>query len=343
MSAIPEHLLVADVLGACSGLNGRFLHFQAGGGEPGSGGYACTRSEVPAQQVALLLKESEAGWLLRRVEALIARLADLQSVVHEAVVAAARREISNYYRLVAILEAQAQAGGGAADGGALTLRRLLVWLSEPLGRLRVLAGCLEAVADVRGGQVINALHALSKHGDPLVRRVVQPMLEEVCVPFFKQVSRWVLGGALEPPAGAEFLVRREALPPPHADDPAATWRGGYRLNPAMQPAFVSDALAADILTAGKTIAFLREWCGDTRWAAAIHTTAEELEAAGGTYQQLRCARARPGWSWRRPSCCDGRGGSSSAVFPPTCCRPRRMPALGPRPAAAGGLRRRWAT
>ena len=291
--AIPEQLLVADVLGACSSLNGRFLHWQPGGGDQDSG-YACARPEVPPQQRALLLRQAEAGWLLRRVEGLIARLGGLQSVVHEALVAAARREVSNYYRRVAILEAQAgggAAGRGGGEAGALTLRRLQVWLSEPLGRLRVLAGCLEAAAAARGGQVITALHALSKHGDPAVRRVVQPALEEVCVPYFKQIAAWVLGGALGADAEArEFLVAREALPPPHCDDPAAQWRGGYRLHPAMKPSFISDALAADILTAGKTIAFLREWCGDTRWAAAIRATADELAAAGGTYQQLRCAR-----------------------------------------------------
>lgn len=297
--AVPEHLLVQDVLGACSSLNGRFLHWQAGAGDLDSG-YACSRPEVPAQQRALLLREAEAGWLLRRVEGLIAQLSGLQSVVHEALVAAARREVSNYYRLVAILEAQAVAGGGSAaaassDQGALTLRRLQVWLSEPLGRLRVLAGCLEAAADVRGGQVITALHALSKHGDPAVRRVVQPALEEACLPYFKQIASWVLSGALGADAEArEFLVAREALPPPHCDDPAAQWRGGYRLNPAMKPSFVSDALAADILTAGKTIAFLREWCGDTRWAATIRASADELAAAGSTHQQLRCVLAARG-------------------------------------------------
>lgn len=298
--AVPEHLLVQDVLGACSSLNGRFLHWQAGAGDLDSG-YACSRPEVPAQQRALLLREAEAGWLLRRVEGLIAQLSSLQSVVHEALVAAARREVSNYYRLVAILEAQAAAGGGGgaaaagSDQGALTLRRLQVWLSEPLGRLRVLAGCLEAAADVRGGQVITALHALSKHGDPAVRRVVQPALEEACLPYFKQIASWVLSGALGTDAEArEFLVAREALLPPHCDDPAAQWRGGYRLNPAMKPSFVSDALAADILTAGKTIAFLREWCGDTRWAATIRASADELAAAGSTHQQLRCVLAARG-------------------------------------------------
>lgn len=136
------------------------------------------------------------------------------------------------------------------------------------------------------GQVINALHALSKHGDPLVRAVVQPALEAACVPYFKQIAHWVLGGTVDA-SSREFLVVKEPLAPPHCDDPAATWRGGYRLNAAQQPRFISDALAADILTAGKTIAFLREHCGDTRWVAAIHTTAEDLTAAGGTYQQLR--------------------------------------------------------
>ena len=113
------------------------------------------------------------GWLLRRINELSAQLSALGSVVHEALVAAAQREVGNYYRLVAILEAQAQqqvAGGSGPGAGApgdasyLTLRRLKVWLGEPLGRLRVVAGALEATRGAAGGAVINTLHALSKHG-----------------------------------------------------------------------------------------------------------------------------------------------------------------------------------
>lgn len=143
-------------------------------------------------------------------------------------------------------------------------------------------------------QVINALHALSKHGDPLVRGVVGPALEASCVPYFKRVASWVLSGALDAGAASEFLVVREPLAPPHCDDPAAVWRGGYRLDPGQQPRFISGALAADILTAGKTIAFLREHCGDTAWAAAVRTSPGELAAAGGSYQQLRWLEAAVG-------------------------------------------------
>jgi len=161
-----------------------------------------------------------------------------------------------------------------------------VWLSEPLARLRVMGGCLEAVRSLRGGQALSKLHALSKHGDPLVRKVTTPLLEEACVPYFKQISLWVLSGTLDA-GNREFLVVREQLAPPHSDSPAATWRGGYHLNPAMKPLFIGDQLAADILTTGKTIAFLREWCGDTRWAADISAAAQELAAAGSSYRQLR--------------------------------------------------------
>jgi gamma-tubulin complex component 3 len=275
--SIPERLLVLDALQAASGLNGRYA-----------------KTSIAA----------ELGWLLKRTEAELEQsevqerdgggnsgssAVEQRSPVHEALKAAARREISNYYRLLAILEAQAQQrqSPDSADGGSLTLRRLTVWLSEPLGRLRILAGCLEAARDVRGGQMVNILHALSEHGDPVVRQVVCPLLEEVCVPYFKQVKAWVLGGSLDT-ASDDFMVSKEQLVPPHGDDPSAAWRGGYHLDAGTQPTFLSNQLAANIFITGKTIAFLREWCGDTRWAATISSSAKQLASAGGTYQQLRC-------------------------------------------------------
>lgn len=291
MAAVAEHVLVHDALAACAALSGgRHLHW----GEVEDRYTVSSASDIPVTQQQLLSRTAELGWFVKQVERIVAELSGLQSVVHEALVAAARREVGAYYRLVAILEAQAQqaaadgtAGRPAAPGeGSLTLRRLQVWLAEPQGRLRVLAGCLEAAAGVRGGQALNALHALSKHGDPLVRKVVAPVLEEACVPYFKQISLWVLSGALEP-GNQEFLVLREQLSPPHCDDPAATWRNGYRLNPDMKPRFISDPLAQNILTAGKTIAFLRQWCGDARWAADIGGPAQELATGGGSYRQLR--------------------------------------------------------
>ena len=229
--AVPEAILVKDVLTTCQSINARYIWLQ---GTSDSGArFACgPGAEVPATQQQLIGRVAELGWLLRRVTELTAACSGQHSAVHEAVAAAAQREVSSYYRLVAILEAQAAqqawhattaAAGGSgaagasatapgagaalpaaaaaastaaargAPGGELTLRRVEVWMAEPMARLRVLAACLETVRPLRGGQLINALHARSKHGDPLVRQVVGPLLDEACSPFFKQVAR--CGGA----------------------------------------------------------------------------------------------------------------------------------------------------
>ena len=258
-----------------------------------AGGLAHPQRHPDSAAAAAAWRADELGWLLRRIQAATAELETLRSVVHEAVVAAVKRELGSYYRLLAILQAQARlqvGGSGCAaptDGGAdvLSLRRLHVWLAEPLGRLRVLAECLEVARSARGGQLISALHALAQHGEPLARKVVCPVLEEACAPYFKQVVAWVLNGAVD--SGRQFMVVKEQLVPQRRNDPAAVWRAGYRLDATMQPGFLPDQLAADIFTTGKTIAFLREWCSDTCWAAAISTATQQLASAGGAYQQLR--------------------------------------------------------
>ena len=72
-----------------------------------------------------------------------------------------RDELSDYYyRLVAVLEAQLRDEG-------LSLRRLLVWLVEPLERLRLLANACDACApqNLQGGALCASLARLATHGD----------------------------------------------------------------------------------------------------------------------------------------------------------------------------------
>lgn len=53
---------------------------------------------------------------------------------------ALNNELTEYYRLIAVLDAQSQQDGEASGGVAgLTLRRLLVWTHDPRERLQMLA------------------------------------------------------------------------------------------------------------------------------------------------------------------------------------------------------------
>lgn len=273
--AATESALVREALHCCQGIDGgRFVAFDNGTAAD-TGRFACGSGvDVSPAQRQLISKITELGWLLRKVKELTAQAAAQESVVHEALVAACNKEVNNCYRLIAILEAQYQQQQqtthttASSNIGPLSLRRLVVWLAEPQQRLRVLASCLDAAVSLRGGQVINALHAMSKHGDPLVRRAVGPLLEETCVPFFRKLSRWILDGTLDITfsSGGDFMIVQQQL---GSDHPASVWRAGYALDSTMQPRFVTPELAQRVLTSGKTVAFLRECCGDSEWAAAM--------------------------------------------------------------------------
>lgn len=117
-------------------------------------------------------------------------------------------ELNEYYRLLAVLEAnlnhstntnndssndsaQSQSPRDASDNNAeasnrsnssgvwLTCRRLEVWLSEPLERLSILCTLLEASAGHKGGELISLLTQFTNHGNPKIRAILSNILNKV--------------------------------------------------------------------------------------------------------------------------------------------------------------------
>lgn len=307
LSSIPESTLVKEVLSCCQGIDGgQFVRYQGG---RDSGGFSCVPgTNVPIAQQQLISRVTEVGWLLRRVKELSVEAREIGSVVHEALVAACTKEVNNCYRLIAILEGQYKRqqskqpsqqqslyqkdqGQGQSEGHEqLTLRRLAVWFAEPQARLRIVATSLEIAIKLRGGEVINALHAMSKHGDPLVRKTIGPLLEEACIPYFKSVFQWMSGGVLDSsaPHGEDFMVTKASHQPSNTANshPASVWRSGYALNQSQQPKFMRDDLAQKVLTAGRTVSFLRQFCGDSEWALAIAEDSAHLSALQAATTQI---------------------------------------------------------
>lgn len=117
-------------------------------------------------------------------------------------------ELNEYYRLLAVLEAnlnnstntnndssndsaQSQSPRDASDNNAeasnksnnsgvwLTCRRLEVWLSEPLERLSILCTLLEASVGHKGGELISLLTQFTNHGNPKIRAILSNILNKV--------------------------------------------------------------------------------------------------------------------------------------------------------------------
>ncbi|XXG51347.1 hypothetical protein AAC387_Pa02g5143 [Persea americana] len=275
-SEIPEGVLVRDVLYACQGIDGKYVKF-----DKVSDGYALSESlTVPRSTRIMVRKLCELGWLFIKVRGYISESMDRfpaedVGTVGQAFCAALQDELSDYYKLLAILESQSlnpiPMASESNSGNYLSLRRLAVWLAEPMVRMRLMAVLVDSCRVLRGGAMAGAIHVHAQHGDPMVQDFMRRLLRRVCSPLFEMVRSWVLEGELED-VFAEFFVLGQTV------KAESLWREGYRLHDGMLPSFISPSLAQRILRTGKSINFLRVCCEDQGWADA----AAEAAAAAGT-------------------------------------------------------------
>lgn len=276
-SEVSEEVLVRDVLYACQGIDGKYIKF-----DDGLDGYALLDSvRVPRATRVMVRKLCELGWLFRKVKGYVSESMDRFpaediGTVGQAFCAALQDELSEYYKLLAVLEAQSGnpiplVSETASSGNYLSLRRLSVWFAEPMVKMRLMAVLVDSCKVLKGGAMAGAIHVHAQHGDPLVHDFMKRLLRRVCSPLFEMVRSWVLEGELED-IFAEFFVLGQSV------KAESLWREGYRLHSAMLPSFISQSLAHRILRTGKSINFLRVCCEDRSWAAA----ATEAAAATGT-------------------------------------------------------------
>ena len=209
----------------------------------------------------------EVGWLYERCRAFAERT-DSRGQCVAALRAAFADELADYYRLLAVLEAQLKGRGPAPEdaGDGSSLRRLLVWLVEPLERLKTLANVADACSAeaARGGALVSCLLQLGRHGDGDVAALVGTLSAKAAAPILAATRRWIGSGQLLPDAACEFFVA-EAPRDDGADEVLAGsdfWRERYVLRRTVIPSFVTAETAEKILVVGKSINFLRRCCGD---------------------------------------------------------------------------------
>ncbi|KAJ9543793.1 hypothetical protein OSB04_023500 [Centaurea solstitialis] len=273
---VSEEVLVRDVLYACQGIDGKYVKF-----DENVDGYLLPDSiRVPKPTRIMIRKLCELGWLFRKVKGYVTESMDKfhdedVGTVAQAFCAALQDELSEYYKLLAVLQSQSMnpiplVSENASSGNYLSLRRLSVWFAEPMVKMRLMALLVDGCKALKGGAMAGAIHMHAQHGDPLLHDFMKRLLRRVCSPLFEMVRSWVLEGELED-IFSEFFVLGQSV------KAESLWREGYRLHSAMLPSFISPSLARRILRTGKSINFLRVCCGDRSWADA----ATEAAAATG--------------------------------------------------------------
>ncbi|XP_074307024.1 gamma-tubulin complex component 3-like [Silene latifolia] len=276
-SEVSDEVLVRDVLYVSQGIDGSYVKFN-----DNVNSYVLSDLvSVPKATRAMVKKLCELGVLFRRVRGYISEsmsrfpAADV-GTVGQAFCAALQDELTDYYKLLAVLEVQAMnpiplVSEAMISENYLSLRRLMLWFAEPVVKMKLMALLVDSCKVLKGGAMAGAIHVHAQHGDPLVHEFMKCLLRRVCSPLFEMVRSWVLEGELED-IFAEFFVVGQ---PVKAE---SLWREGYRLHAGMLPSFISPSLAQSILRTGKSINFLRVCCEDRGWADA----ATEAAAAAGT-------------------------------------------------------------
>lgn len=217
---------------------------------------------VPRAVRDLVNKLAELGWLFRKIRKYLDAHAGDKALglVGQSFCAALQQELTEYYRLLAVLEGQHQVGDagfvGEGASGSLTLRRLMVWTYDPLMRLRTLAALVDACKGKKGGALLSALHSNMQHGDPFVKSLVRHTLNLVAHPIRLILDRWIYEGELDDLYN-EFFV---AVDYDTKDD--RLWYEKYSIRKPMLPSFISMELGTKILNIGKSINFIRRVCQD---------------------------------------------------------------------------------
>jgi len=275
-SEISESLLLHDVIFALQGIDGQYIKYDSK-----VDGFCVIPSANVSHSVRQLVRRvCEVGWMYKKVCSYINSVieAPVMGLVEQSFCGALQQELTDYYRLVAVLESQVNEGsnGAKSEFGQFSLRRMLLWILDPLERIKLMAIVTEATRGLKGGSLASAVGAHLQHGDPAVQTFVRRIMEQVCSPIFGMIRDWVTSGELRDPHGEFFVASDESKPP------EALWRDKYTLRTSMLPSFISPELGAKILMIGKSINFCRLLCQEPHWASHISISFQQVFQVGNS-------------------------------------------------------------
>ncbi|KAF5284977.1 hypothetical protein FQA39_LY16842 [Lamprigera yunnana] len=249
-SSLKETELIQEVIYSLQGIEGRILKK-----EPGDFGFIIDSKggkSLTIIQKSLIERISNTGYLHNRLKQHCEDADKHLGVIGQSLIATFREELSEYYKTVAILQAELR-----KPNSELTLRRILVWIAEPSNRLQWLAYIAEQCTNNKGGALISAVFSFLQHGSVSVQKISAKVLLAVCCPLYIMMAHWLLDGEINDPHNEFFIESR------NINSAERFWHDKYNVRVSMVPSFISIDQAKKILATGKNINFLRQICKDS--------------------------------------------------------------------------------
>ncbi|KMQ95615.1 gamma-tubulin complex component 3 [Lasius niger] len=252
IASTSEDVLVQDLIYSFQSVEGKILKLDS------SYGFQIDPvAKINRSQKQAVLRLSELGYLHNVVRKGLERMSVAGAGrVADSFVAALHKELSEYYRFIAIMQEEVNRSQNQMVMYGVTLSHLHLWTCDPLETLKWLASIVRACQGQKGGALASTVYEFSYHGDAVVKNLVKRVLESVCNPLYNMLMRWIADGELDDPY-KEFFI--QACADVSGD---RMWHEKYQVRNSMVPSFISKAQAKKILGIGKSINFLREVCKD---------------------------------------------------------------------------------
>jgi len=257
-----EPQLVKELIYVFQGIEGKLIRR-----DPGSLKYYISRdTQISCGQASLTLKLCELGWMFHQIEQFTEKEGSEKEygLVGQSFVTALREELTEYYRLLSVLEKEVREG-------EMSLLQLSVWAVEPLKRFQLLVSLVTVAGRARGGALASCIYSFINQGDPVLKECVCTLLTAACRPVYTMLMRWILDGSLEDPHQEFFIASQPGI------QGEALWHHKYFIRKSMIPRFISLAWSKKILSTGKSINFLRSVCLDASPILGRHKIIARLE------------------------------------------------------------------
>jgi gamma-tubulin complex component 3 len=265
------------------GISTHAIHFTETAGGDASAQIAC---RVTKPLAALLTVFCEAGLLYRSVSKQAASVTRDTGLIRQSLKAHLQSKLTRYLEKVSAIEDALRRAGLDATT-PVTLKRITLWLRPDLLTLRLMARLLHAVGALEGGALMNAVHTISKHGDPAVGEFAEAVLVAISKPFYEMLAKWIYDGDLDDPH-LEFLVQlAHTAVSKRAPSTQDAWRSKFALVEAMRPSWITPALAQKIFLIGRTLNFTRYNCHDAAFVVEHAKSAFQVLSYGDTFSLER--------------------------------------------------------
>jgi gamma-tubulin complex component 3 len=232
-----EKELLNDILYVLQGGEGKYLKFSHFEDK-----YAIQPAYLPPPKDCLLQELTELGCLYRKlVKMLNYNHIPLTNI---AFCQAIQDELEEYYRLLAVLNQEPE----------LSMKKLHLWLFEPLERMKWLAILSEACETLRGPEIISAVNSYIKNGNFSIKQILLRIFEKVLRPLMSIIFHWISEGDINDPHSEFFIGKNDII------DESQIWSSTFYIIPDNVPNIFPKKVVEKVLIAGKTINFLRDCC-----------------------------------------------------------------------------------